>query len=460
MTRVLVIDDERKMRRVLQIILEGMGFESIPAESAEEALELVGRQQFDLVLSDLKLPGMDALDLLRRLRDLDADVPVIVLTAYGTVQTAVEAMKLGAFDFVLKPFAVENLELLIRRALGLSQMQRENVALREQVAAAPTFESLVGSSASMQGIYELIRQIAPARSSVLVTGETGTGKELVARAVHNLSPRAGRIFVALNCAAIPGDLMESELFGHTRGAFTGAQAERTGKFELANGGTLFLDEIGDLAYQLQAKLLRVLQEGIIERVGSNRSVPVDVRVISSTNRDLGAAIREGSFREDLYYRLNVFEVHLPPLRERREDVPEIARHFLERFARELGKAPLRLDDAAGAALAAYDWPGNVRELRNMMERAAVLAVGHEVAAGVFSGMLPAGVASSTGEEAAAAPTATPEAGDFALEPAVEEVERKLILRALGASGDNKAQAARLLGVSERTLWYKLKRYDL
>jgi len=459
MTRVLVIDDERKMRRVLQIVLEGMGIESTPAESAEEALELFGRQQFDLVLSDLKLPGMDALDLLRRLRDLDAEVPVIVLTAYGTVQTAVEAMKLGAFDFVLKPFAVENLEMLIRRALGLRQMQRENVALREQAAAAPAFESLVGASASMQKVYELIRQIAPTRSSVLVTGETGTGKELVARAIHNLSPRAGRVFVALNCAAIPGELLESELFGHARGAFTGAQAERTGKFELANEGTLFLDEIGDLAYELQAKLLRVLQEGILERVGSNRSVPVDVRVISSTNRDLGVAMREGRFREDLFYRLNVFEIHLPPLCERREDVAEIARHFLERFAGELGKKPLHLSDEACRVLADYRWPGNVRELRNLMERAAVLAVGHEVDAQVFHGMLPAAAEASEGGAAGAAVIAL-DAGGFELEPAVEELERKIILRALGASGDNKAQAARLLGISERTLWYKLKRYGL
>ncbi|HZR83382.1 MAG TPA: sigma-54 dependent transcriptional regulator [Candidatus Binatia bacterium] len=455
MSRVLVVDDERKMRRILQIVLEGMSLESMPAETAEEALDLFGSHKFDLVVTDLKLPGMDAIELLRRIRELDPDVPVIVLTAYGTVETAVQAMKLGAFDFVLKPFAVENLEILIRRALEMSGMKRENVALREQAAAAPALENLVGSSPAMRAVYELIRQVAPTRSTVLITGETGTGKELVARALHNLSPRSDKVFVALNCAAIPGELLESELFGHVRGAFTGAQGERMGKFELANGATLFLDEIGDLAYPLQAKLLRVLQEGLIERIGSNKRIEVDVRVVSSTNRDLAAAIQGGRFREDLYYRLNVFEIHLPPLRDRREDVGEIARFFLERFGRELGKAPLRLGEDACELLRSYDWPGNVRELQNLMERTAVLVKGHDVDRDLVRMLLPGAPGADPDAAAAASEPASLE-----LEPAIEELERRLILRALGASDDNKAHAARLLGISERTLWYKLKRYAL
>ena len=298
MTKVLVVDDERKMRRVLQILLERMGIESVGAESGEEALERFQAEKFDLVLTDLKMPGMTGLELLARVREVDAEVPVMLLTAYGTVQTAVDAMKLGAFDYVLKPFDLEVVELTVRKALEMRQYRTENRYLREQVQPAPSFESMVGDSAAMESVYDLIRRVGPTRSAVLLTGETGTGKELVARAIHGLSPRRDRLFVPLNCAAIPPDLLESELFGHTRGAFTGAQADRTGKFELADGGTLFLDEIGNMAYPLQAKLLRVLQEGVIERIGSNKQITLDVRVLSSTHRDLSAGIRAGSFRED------------------------------------------------------------------------------------------------------------------------------------------------------------------
>ncbi|MFI5364198.1 MAG: sigma-54-dependent transcriptional regulator [Candidatus Binatia bacterium] len=451
MTKVLIVDDERKMRRVLQILLEQMGLESVAAESGEAALERLRAEKVDLVLTDLKMPGMNGVELLGHIRTLDADVPVIVLTAHGTVQTAVEAMKHGAFDYVLKPFDVEAIELVIRKALEMRQYRTENRFLREQVAAAPAFENLIGVSPAMQVIYDLIRQVAPTRSAVLITGETGTGKELVARAIHNLSTRRDKLFVPINCAAIPADLLESELFGHTRGAFTGAQMDRTGKFEVANDGTLFLDEIGDMAYPLQAKLLRVLQEGVIERIGSNKRIAVDVRVVSSTNRDLSAAMREGRFRQDLYYRLNVFHMHLPPLRERREDVRALAAFFLDRFGTELGKGPLTLAADAAQLLEEYAWPGNVRELQNLMERAAVLCGGAQIDASFVRLLLP---------QLRPADTAQPVEETLELEPAIEEVERKLILRALGAAGNNKAQAARLLGISERTLWYKLKRYGL
>jgi two-component system response regulator AtoC len=309
----------------------------------------------------------------------------------------------------------------------------------------------------MREVYELVRRIAPTRSAVLITGQTGTGKELVARAIHNLGPRRERLFVPLNCAAIPAELLESELFGHSRGAFTGAESQRVGKFEVADGGTLFLDEIGDMPYLLQAKLLRVLQEGVIERIGSNKPITVDVRVLSSTHRDLPARIRDGVFREDLYYRLNVFNVQLPPLRERQEDIARLAAYFLGRFARELGRETPTLSPEALRLLERHTWPGNVRELQNVMERAAVLAAGPEVDAGFFSMLLSPG-SDPPDAAAGAAPEAPPEG--LALQPAVEALERKLILRALGAADDNKARAARLLGISERTLWYKLKRYGL
>jgi two-component system response regulator AtoC len=449
----LVVDDERKMRRVLQILLEQMGLESVAAESGEEALEHFDAERVDLVLTDLKMLGMSGIELLSRVRALDPDVPVLVLTAHGTVQTAVEAMKQGAFDYILKPFDVQAIELIIRNALEMRRYRTENRFLKSQAAVTPRFENLIGQSPAMQTIYDLVRQVSTAKTAVLITGETGTGKELVARAIHNLSPRRDQLFVALNCAAIPADLLESELFGHTRGAFTGAQAERTGKFELADGGTLFLDEIGDMAYPLQAKLLRVLQEGVIERIGSNKPITVDVRLLSSTNRDLRASIDAGRFREDLYYRLNVFHIHLPPLRERRGDIGHLAANFLSQFGEELGKGALRLTPEGQALLEPYEWPGNVRELRNLMERAAVLCGGAPVDAGLVRTLIPA-----ARTEAAAVPE--PSLESLLLEPAVEELERKLILRALGAAQDNKAEAARLLGVSERTLWYKLKRYGL
>jgi len=451
MTKALVVDDERKMRRILQMVLERMGIDSVAAESGAEALQRFEAERIDLVLTDLKMPGLGGIEFLRELRAHDGEVPVIVLTAFGTVQTAVEAMKLGAADYVLKPFDLDAIELVIRRALDLSRYRAENRYFREREEAAPAaFERLVGSSAAMQQVYELVRRIAPTRSAVLITGETGTGKELVARAMHNLSPRREHLFVPLNCAAIPAELLESELFGHTRGAFTGAESQRAGKFEVAHGGTFFLDEIGDMPYPLQAKLLRVLQEGVIERIGSNKPITVDVRVVSSTHRDLPARIREGAFREDLYYRLNVFNIRLPPLRERREDVANLATHFLHGFARELAREAPVLTSEALRLLERHAWPGNVRELQNLMERVAVLAAGPEVDVGFFTALMsPASERrAETGPE------------ELALQPAVEQLERKLILRALGAADDSKAEAARLLGISERTLWYKLKRYGL
>ncbi len=446
MKRVLIVDDDRRTRRILQILVERLGLESVAFESAEAALEDLNAESAALILTDLKMPGTDGIEFMRRLRQLDEQVPVIVLTAYGTVAAAVEAMKLGAVDFVAKPFDVDALELLIQRSLEMSRHRVENRYLREQVDSVPQFEDIVGSSPPMREIFELIRKVAPTKSAVLITGETGTGKELVARAIHKLSPRVEHLFVPLNCAAIPSELLESELFGHVRGAFSGAQSDREGRFGAADGGTLFLDEIGDMDQRLQAKLLRALQDGVIEPVGSNRRVPVNVRIVSSTHRDLEAAIREGSFREDLFYRLNVFRIELPPLRERAGDIPVIAAAFLREFGRDVGKGPLGLSEDAATALQHYRWSGNVRELRNVMERAAVLAFSETVDQELVDTLLPA--AAHPGEES------------LDLAGAVAEIERRTILRALAVTQDNKTEAASLLGIGERTLWTKLKKHGL
>jgi two-component system response regulator AtoC len=449
--RVLVIDDERPMRRALQILLSQLGLEPVAAESAEAGLAMLAAEHVDLVMTDVRLPGMSGVEALRRIRELDGTLPVIVLTAYGTIQDAVEAMRLGAFDYVLKPFELETIAATVRKALELRHVRAENTYLRERLERLGGSSEVVLESPVMQRLFERIRQVAATPTTVLITGETGVGKEVVVRALHALSPRREKLLVALNCAAVPGELLESELFGHVRGAFTGAHTAREGKFELADGGTLFLDEIGDMPAPLQAKLLRVLEDGVIERVGSNRQIRVDARIVSSTNRPLVAAIEQGAFREDLYYRLNVFHLEVPPLRERREDIRPLADAFLSRSGREFGKGALGLTPRAAARLERYDWPGNVRELRNVMERAAVLVLPEtsEVDEGIVDELLPA----------TRIPDAPGDAG-VRLAPALDALERTLVLRALQQAGDDTPAAARLLGVSERTLWYKLKKHGL
>jgi two-component system response regulator AtoC len=446
MKRLLIVDDDARLRRVLQILARKIGLDCVPASGADEALASFCAERSDVVVTDLKMPGKDGIEFLRELREIDAEVPVIALTAYGTVATAVEAMKLGAVDYLQKPFDVDALEMVIRRALDLSRFRLENRFLREQAEGLQRFGEMIGSSPAMLPVFELIQQVAPTRSAVLVTGETGTGKELVARAVHDLSPRKDKLFIPLNCTAIPSDLLESELFGHVRGAFSGAHSDRAGKFQAADEGTLFLDEIGDMDVRLQAKLLRVLQESVIEPLGTNRRISVDVRIVSSTNRDLKRAMLEGRFREDLYFRLNVFQVKLPPLRERKEDIPALAEAFLSGFARDLRKPALRLAPEATAVLQGYGWPGNVRELRNLMERAAVLCNREVASASLVRSFLSAEVVTAQ--------------ADLNLEQALADMERRMILDALAVTDDNKQAAAKLLGIGERTLWTKLKKHAI
>jgi two-component system response regulator AtoC len=452
--RILVVDDEVKMRRLLEMSLKNMGHDVVQAADGVEALACFDEAPFDLLMTDLNMPRMDGMQLLRSLRERGEEVPVIVLTAFGTIETAVEAMKLGAADYIIRPFEMDTVELAVTRALVMGAVQRENRFLRDEVERG--WGEFIGRSPKMRELYELIRQVAPARSNVLISGETGTGKELVARAIHQASGRGG-LFVPINCAAIPAELLESELFGHQKGAFTGAYRDRMGKFELASGGTIFLDEITEMPLPLQAKLLRVLQEGAVERLGAQRVVKVDLRIVAATNRDPQQAVDDGAMRQDLFFRLNVVRVDVPPLRERREDIALLAGHFLQKYSSELGRAVPRLTEAVTQSLLAYSWPGNVRELENLMERASVLCRGTTV----DMHLLPPDMTAAT--MVASTPAAASGPGEFqslVLEEHVAALEQRLITAALERSGDNKSAASRLLGVSERTLWYKIKKYGL
>ena len=451
-SRVLVVDDEPKMQRILEIMLNQMGHKTLPAGNGLEAFDLLQSEDVDLVISDLQMPEMNGLQLLAKLREQNNDVPFIIVTAYGSVESAVAAMKQGACDYIIRPFDVEAVELAITRALGLRHVQRENRFLREEMAKG--WGKFIGRSPAMLKVYEMIQQVAQGKTNVLILGETGTGKELVAHAIHQASSRHQALFVPINCAAIPADILESELFGHVKGAFTGAYKEREGKFEMADGGTIFLDEITEMPHSLQAKLLRVLQEEIVERLGSNERIKIDVRLIAATNRNPLEAIQQQKLREDLYYRIQVFVIELPPLRERAEDIPLLADHFLLRLGAKLGIVPGGISPRAIERLSGYAWPGNVREMENVMERAIVLSRGEPI----DIQHLPQEIATSARQDGK--PSDLERLQDLSLETAVEQLERAYLSQALSRSGGNKAKAARLLEISERSLWYKLKKYGL
>ncbi|WP_137718601.1 sigma-54-dependent transcriptional regulator [Methylobacillus flagellatus] len=444
--RILAVDDEPSMRRLLEIGLRQAGYQPLLAANGREALDLLRQQGADLIVSDLHMPGMGGLDLLRALRNDSNDIPVIIVTAQGEIGTAVDAMKLGASDYVLRPFDLDTLEIAIDRALSLTRLKLENQFLRDEVERDAS--DLIGDSAAMQRVKRAIQQVAPEKATAMIVGETGTGKELVARAIHQLSPRKDALFVAVNCAAIPGEMLESELFGHARGAFTGAIKDRVGKFELADGGTLFLDEVTEMPIALQAKLLRALQEGVIERLGSNRPTQVDIRIVAATNLDPLQAVKDGKLREDLYYRLNVFRIEVPPLRQRLQDIPQLAAFFLRLRQREISPGSMQM-------LQSYHWPGNVRELQNVLERAAIVSGQQTIA----PEHLPADLLSHSTPAHHAVPMET-EALSCSLPDAIEALELRLIKQALQQSGDNKSRAAKLLEISERSLWYKLGRYKI
>jgi DNA-binding NtrC family response regulator len=444
--RILVVEDEDKLRRVIGLHLASSGYEVDQAGSAEEALRLADRA--DLVLTDLRLPGMDGLELLAVLRRQDSRVPVVVMTAFGTVEKAVEAMKAGAVDFLMKPFSLDHLMAVVAKALEFRALRDENLQLREELGRRYAFDNIVGRSPAMQEIFATIMRVAPTRATVLLAGESGVGKDLIARAIHFHSPRRDRPFVKINCTAIPENLMESELFGFEKGAFTGAVASKPGKFELADTGTAFLDEIGDVPGAIQVKLLRVLQEREFERLGSNKTRHIDVRILAATNRDLRAALEEGTFREDLYYRLNVVPINIPPLRERREDIPFLAEHFVRKLSREVGAKAESISEGAIQKLMEYSWPGNVRELENVIERSLVLSTGSRLEA--------ADIKLDVHPRAASAA-----AGNFLPEGmTLDEYEQSIIREALRRANGNKSQAARLLGLTRNALRYRLSQMGM
>lgn len=448
--QILVVDDEPKMRRVLEIMLQKMGHRVLTASNGREALDIFQANTVDLVITDLRMPEMDGIGLLAGMRAQESDVPIVVITAHGTIETAVTAMKHGACDYILRPFDIGVLELAVERALNSADVARQNTFLKQEINRG--WDAFIGTSQAMQNVYELIQRVGPSKASVLITGETGTGKELAARAIHNASPRRNKLFVPINCAAIPADILESELFGYEKGAFTGATKERVGKFELADGGTIFLDELAEMPLALQAKLLRVLQENTIERLGGNRTIKLDFRVIAATNRDPLDGVSDGKLREDLYYRVNVFSIELPPLRKRVEDIAGLVEHFISKHGHSA--TDTRLTSKALERLLAYPWPGNVRELENMVERALILSGGRLLDEAHF--MLQLRGAGSKPKDSAS-PTEAPKARP-ALNQAVEDLEARLIEDALAQAEGNKAKAAALLDISERTLWYKLKKY--
>ncbi len=452
---VLVVDDEANMQTVMRMVLESAGHDVLTADSGEAALAHAQNPNLDVVLTDLRMPGMGGEEFVIRCRQLRPDVPVIIVTAHGTIRSAVNSIHDGAADYLTKPFEPEQLEIAVHNAIKLRDILRENARLKAEVSESRGTRRLAGEGRAAQQLLEEIRRVAPYKTGVLITGESGTGKELVARTIHELSPRRERPWVALNCSAIPRDLMESELFGYVRGAFTGATQNRAGRVEQAQGGTLFLDEIGDLDATLQAKLLRVLQEREFSPVGSNQVRAVDVRFLAATNRDLKALVREGQFREDLLYRLDVYSIVVPPLRSRREDIPLLAQTFLRELAAETDKKITAFTPAALEALGRYDWPGNIRELRNTVERSLLSCQGKTI----DIGDLPAAIASPPGATAGEK-SALARMGRKNLDHWLEEVERGAILEALAQSKGVQAHAAKKLGISERSLWHRIKKLNI
>ncbi len=451
MARVLVVDDEENIRLVLRKVLQKNGYSVDTAASAEEALERLDDFGPDFLIADVRMPGMSGLDLCRELEARASTATVIVMSAYGSVELALEAMKAGAYDYISKPFKQDEVLLALRKAEEREHLRRENRALREVIRRESTLEGMLGKSECMQRIFRLIEKVAAFDTTVRVSGESGTGKELVARAIHRLGPRKDKRFVAVNCGAIPHALLESELFGHKRGAFTDARTDKLGLFAEADGGTLFLDEIGELPLLLQVKLLRALQEGTIRPLGSTRDQQVNVRVIAATVRDLRREVDEGRFREDLYYRLDVLSIRVPPLRERPEDVPLLIEHFLEKNNGKLGTHLSGVDVQARKALLAYPWPGNVRELENVMERAVVLAEGEEIC---FDDLPP------RLKEPMDPIAQLLESDELSIKKTQRFMERTLIAKALERTGGNRTTAAKLLEISHRALLYKIKGYGL
>jgi DNA-binding NtrC family response regulator len=443
---ILIAEDEDLMRAIVKRLLEDSGYRVIAVSNAEEALERFASEDISVTITDIRMTGMDGLALLDHIKSVDAEALVIVMTAYSSVDSAVAALRKGAYDYITKPFVNEDLLQSVKNALRQRELFRENRSLRRELDRRYSFSEIIGTSTALQAVFRLVEKVAPTNTNILIQGESGTGKELIARAIHHNSPRADRPFVAVNCGAIPETLLESELFGHTKGAFTGAVTNKLGLFRSAEGGTVFLDEVGEISAAMQVRLLRALQEHEVVPLGSSAPVSFDARIICATNRDLEKEVTEGRFREDLFYRLNVIEIYLPPLRERREDIPLLARSFITRTAHEQHGAEKAVSPEAMSALINYSWPGNVRELQNAIERAFTLSSDE-----IDLDSLPPRVR----EAAGTAPMRDPDG----LRPTLEEMERRHILETLAAVNQDKARAANILGIDLSTLYRKLKRYD-
>ncbi len=447
MTKIIVVDDEKSIRDSIKMILDYEGYESLFAENGKKALQVIDDEPVDVVLLDIKMPGMDGLEVLDAIRELDADIPVIMISGHGTIETAVEATKKGAYDFLEKPLDRDKVLVTIRNALRQRKLSQDYREIKEKVE---TDEQILGKSRAIQKIIELIKRVGPTDARILITGENGTGKELVAKALHRYSKRSDMSFVEVNCAAIPNELLESELFGHEKGAFTGAAARRIGKFEYAHKGTLFLDEIGDMSLTAQAKVLRAIEEGKIERLGSNKIVEVDVRVIAATNQDLHKLIEEGKFREDLFHRLNVIPVHIPPLRERSEDIPELAQAFSDAVCRRNGFPNKSFDKETIKMLQTYEWRGNVRELRNIVERLVIMSTGNKITPDDLALLAP--------KKKGAIDSIIDTAGTF--QEFKDNAEKEFILHQLEKRGWNVSQTAEDLQIQRSHLYNKIKKYGL
>ena len=443
--KILIIDDEKNIREGLATALEMDGYNTVVAENGEKGLECVNKGDIDLVITDLRMPGISGEEVLQKITSEIPGLPVIVLTGHGSIDSAVSAMHSGAYDFLTKPLNLEHLSLVVKRALKNRELQIQNKQLQEEISKSKPFESIIGKSAEMQKIYQMIQKVAGSKASVLITGESGVGKELVAHAIHNLSPRKNNPLVIVNCSALSESLLESELFGHEKGAFTGAAARKRGRFELANGGTIFLDEIGEINQSIQVKILRVLQDKRFERVGGEETLEVDVRVIAATNRDLEEEIKKGNFREDLFYRLNVVHIHVPPLRDRKDDIPPLINEFMQEFAKENGKDIKNIDNHARAALYKYSWPGNIRQLKNCMESAVVMCSSDTITLND----LPPTIKSESSANSMQIPFGV----------TLEEAEKIIIQQTLAQNQGNKSKTAEVLGIGRKTLHRKLDEYE-
>jgi len=451
MTKILVVDDEQSLRDFLAILLKKAGHEVVTAENGSDALKAVQAEIFDLVITDIRMPGLDGIGLLRMIKDISADTIVIMITAFATAETAVEAMKLGAYDYITKPFKVDEIKLVIQKALEKRYLRNENILLKREIKSRAGFENFIGKSEPMQKIFSLIRQIADTGSTVLIMGESGTGKELVAKAIHFNSMRKDKPFVTVNCGALPETLLESELFGYMKGSFTGAVSNKQGLFEAANGGTIFLDEISSTTPALQIKLLRVLQDKEFMRVGGTTNIKVDVRVIAASNKDLLEEVAKGAFREDLYYRLNVLPIHLPPLRDRKDDIPLLVDYFLDKVAGAKGRKQMASDGMK--LLMQYRWPGNVRELENAVERLAIMTTEGTICSEHIAASL-----TNMQPSSQLIPTDIPDSG-IDLEALLDHAEKTLLHKALEKTGGVKTDAAKLLGLSFRSFRHRLQKHE-